>query len=230
MAEQLTTKMLWNHEYSKGQVIPSSTRETPSQALLLFSELLGFRNMKRALDAGCGNGRNSLYLASLGLKVDSLDVSSVALAEVCNRSQRSGLLDRISAHESNLKDALPFEPESFDLCLDFYVFCQFLDDRMKRHYVAELWRVTRLGGYTLSALFPPWDGYYGRLAKTTCEPIVVKDPANGIAKELYTKENFQGWFVPPFEVQYFVELEFEDIVQGKPYRRNILTMALQKPK
>jgi len=230
VAEQPRMKMLWNYEYLEGRVIPSTTREAPSHALVLFEELLGFANMTRALDAGCSNGRNSLYLASLGLRVDSLDISSVALTELRNRIRISGLMDRICVHECNLEDALPFKPESFDLCLDFYIFCHFLDERVKRQYVAELWRVTKPGGYTLSTVFPPWDGYYGRLTTTGREPIIVKDPANGIVKELYTKENFNAWFAPPFMLRYFIKLEFEDMVQGKLYHRDILAMAVQKPK
>lgn len=221
---------VWDYEYAEAQVIPSSTRGAPSQALLLFSELLGFRNMKRALDAGCGNGRNSLYLACLGLQVVALDFSPVALAEVRKRASKADLLDKITEHEHNLEVQLPFEPESFDLCLDFYVFCHFLNEQLKRHYVAELWRVTKPGGYTLSALFSPCDEYYRGFVTTGGEPIIVKDPANGIVKQLYTKENFKKWFVPPFEIRYFAEFEFDDVVQGKSYHRNILAMALQRPK
>ena len=66
-------KPIWDREYSEACVIPSSSREAPSHALLLFSELLGFRDMKRALDAGCGNGRNSLYLAQFGVQVEAID-------------------------------------------------------------------------------------------------------------------------------------------------------------
>ncbi|MBL6815014.1 MAG: class I SAM-dependent methyltransferase [Pseudomonadales bacterium] len=38
----------------------------------------------RALDVACGRGRNSLFLASQGLRVDALDVSSVAIAQAAN--------------------------------------------------------------------------------------------------------------------------------------------------
>ena len=38
----------------------------------------------RALDVACGRGRNSLFLASQGLRVDALDVSAVAIAQAAN--------------------------------------------------------------------------------------------------------------------------------------------------
>lgn len=222
-------KTMWDREYLEACAIPSSSRKAPSQALLLFSELLGFRDMKRVLDAGCGNGRNSIYLAQLGMQVDAIDFSSAAVAEASKRASRAGLLDRIHVTERALEESLPFAPDSFDLCLDFYVFCHFSDEQVKRHYVEELWRVTRPGGYLLSALFSPQDEYYARLITCDREPIVVKDPANGIKKELYTEEKFKKWFAPPFKIRYFARFEFDDIVQGKSYHRDILTMASEKP-
>src|SRR5260370_19457065 len=67
---------LWEEEYGHLQVIPSSTRKLPSKALTLFSELLELSNPRRALDAGCGNGRNSVYLAQKGWQVDAVDTSA----------------------------------------------------------------------------------------------------------------------------------------------------------
>ncbi|NIV35075.1 MAG: methyltransferase domain-containing protein [Anaerolineae bacterium] len=45
----------------------------------------------RALDVACGFGGSSLYLASLGYRVDAVDVSGVALAQVQAEASRRGL-------------------------------------------------------------------------------------------------------------------------------------------
>ncbi|MGR8008566.1 class I SAM-dependent methyltransferase [Streptomyces hypolithicus] len=44
----------------------------------------------RALDLGCGAGRNSLYLASLGFEVDAVDLSPGALAWAGDRAREVG--------------------------------------------------------------------------------------------------------------------------------------------
>lgn len=219
---------VWDREYSEAQVIPSTTREAPAHALELFSELLGFRKMESAFDAGCGNGRNAIYLALLGLRVEAIDFSSVAVAEVKARAESAGVPERIHVGEGNLKERLPLETESFDLCLDFYVLCHFLDEEVKRHYVSELWRLTKPGGYVISALFSPMDQYYARLIHKDQKRLIVEDPANGIVKQLYTNGEFKKLFSPPFEIKYFVTFEFDDVVQGESYHRDILTMVLQK--
>lgn len=44
----------------------------------------------RALDLGCGPGRNALYLASHGFEVDAIDLSPVAIAWAQDRAQAAG--------------------------------------------------------------------------------------------------------------------------------------------
>ena len=45
----------------------------------------------RALDLACGAGRNAIYLAELGFKVDALDISSVGLDIAKKRSEEIGV-------------------------------------------------------------------------------------------------------------------------------------------
>ena len=61
--EETGDAYLWDREYSDLKVIPSSTRQLPSKPLVLFAEILDFRKMRKVLDAGCGIGRNAIYLA-----------------------------------------------------------------------------------------------------------------------------------------------------------------------
>src|SRR2546426_2189370 len=78
VAERLNASDLWDAEYSN-PIIPGSNRRRPSHALMFFEELLNLKSVRSALDVGCGNGRNSVYLASFGATVEAIDFSSVAL-------------------------------------------------------------------------------------------------------------------------------------------------------
>jgi SAM-dependent methyltransferase len=90
------------------------------------------------LDAGCGTGENSLYLASLGLSVLGIDVAETALAMARAKSDERGLEVEFAA-----ADALQLERlgRTFDTALDCGLFHSFDGDE-RSAYVASLATVT----------------------------------------------------------------------------------------
>ncbi len=70
----------------------------------------------RALDAACGAGRHSLWLAGLGYQVDAVDVSAVALARLAEAAAGRDLGQRIRPLHADLTLWRP-EQEMYDLIL-----------------------------------------------------------------------------------------------------------------
>jgi SAM-dependent methyltransferase len=220
---------LWDREYDTLKVIPSSTRTLPSKPLLLFSEILNFDQMHTVLDAGCGIGRNATYLAQKGCRVHAVDYSKIALKELDYAARRSGVRERIVTYNCKLEETFPFDAGYFDLVLDSYVFCHFLDDEFRRNYRKELHRVTKPGGIVFSSIFSFEDEYYKEiLEKGGGKHNIVTDPNNGITKRLYTEDEIKEFFSVYFEVLHLVKFEFSDVVLGKTYRRSVLALALRK--
>jgi len=77
----------------------------------LVSETRGLRP-GRALDVGCGEGADALWLAEHGWDVTALDISQVALDRATDHAERVGARVRW-LHAGLLEAALP--PRSFDL-------------------------------------------------------------------------------------------------------------------
>lgn len=220
---------VWDREYGGLQVIPSSTRALPSKALLLFAEILNFASMPIVLDAGCGIGRNSVYLAQKGCHVHAVDSSEIALEKLHGAAIESGVRKSITTYHGILGKTFPFATEYFDLVLDSYVFCHFTDDGFRQSYRKELHRVTKPGGIIFSSVFSFEDEYYKEiLERAEDKSNIVTDPNNGITKRLYTEQEIKDFFSIDFEVLYFIKFEFSDIVLGKPYRRSVLALALKK--
>ncbi|SRR6266516_435985 len=217
---------LWEAEYGDLQVIPSSTRKLPSKALVLFSELLELSKTRRVLDAGCGNGRNSVYLAQKGCQVDALDTSETALRQLDQLVRDRGVEGRVHSHNRSLAKPFPFPNDHFDLTLDSYVFCHFTDGELKEHYRREMARVLRPGGLLFSSVFGTDDAYYAQFADGKTKLAV--DPNNGLTKRLYSDSEIKAFFVKQFALKYFAKFEFEDIVLSRPYKRSILVCILQK--
>lgn len=219
---------LWDREYDALKVIPSSTRALPSKPLILFSELLGFDKVDKVLDAGCGIGRNTIYLAQKGCRVDAVDLSPAALRALDSAALRLGLRNSIRTHNCKLEAMFPFESEHFDLVLDSYVFCHFVDDAFRENYRRQLRRVTKPNGVVFSSTFSFEDEYYREiLAKGGGKRNIVTDPNNGITKRLYTEQEIKEFFSVDFELTYFVNFEFSDVVLGESYRRSIFAVALK---
>ena len=220
---------LWEREYREIQSIPSSTRVRPSKALLLFDAIIDFSRIRSALDAGCGNGRNAVHLASKGCDVIAADFSSAALESTGRLAGELGLRDRVELRDIDLHEPFPFSDCIFDLCLDSYVSCHFTDSTPFSAYWSELARVTRAGGYIFSSAFAQDDEYYQRLLGDRWAALsLVTDPTNCITKRLYSEDEFRSLFRKPLSILYFIKFQFSDIVLGRNFRRSLFVALLRK--
>jgi SAM-dependent methyltransferase len=229
MAEAMTTVDTWDREYQHVRSIPSSTRRLPSKALLLLEQLVPLDGVHLVLDAGCGNGRNAVYLAGKGCKVFAVDFSPTALAAVECEADRLGLKDNLSIAKVNILDRMPFQENSFDLCIDSYVSCHFVDQTQFHAYWTELTRITKPGGFIFSSVFSNDDEYYKIIAAHSGKHSpVVTDPINGISKRLYREGEIKSSFPTILKLYYFLKFQFHDIVLGRDYTRSLYIAILQK--
>lgn len=107
-------------------------------------------NNGTALEVGCGMGRNTNWLADIGLNAIGMDISEVAIQEARKRAQEAGVNAKYQVQ--SVADRWPFEPESIDLVFDL-VTLHLLTSRETKSYKNELCRcikpLGRLFVYTL---------------------------------------------------------------------------------
>lgn len=117
----------------------------PSPGVVTFAEFLKSKEMSEAivLDSGCGEGRNSIYLAKQGFRVYGLDISAVAIEKARQWAEREGLLERIWFEVGDVSQ-MEFRDEFFDAAIDINTI-NFV--KARRKYVAELSRVLKPKGY-----------------------------------------------------------------------------------
>lgn len=99
----------------------------------------------KALDLGCGNGRNSLYLASRGFDVTAWDKNPNSLSNLQTIREAEGL-------ENLHIDAVDLNNLSFDGEYDFIlstVVLMFLEAKTIPGLIANMQRCTKPGGYNL---------------------------------------------------------------------------------
>ena len=113
----------WNERYRAGEQL----FEDPSPLVTQYS-----RDLKpaRALDLACGPGRNSLYLAGQGWRVQAVDGSALAIEILRRRAAERRLA--IDAQVADLeRDEYAIEPEAYELICDCYYLQRSLIPKMQ---------------------------------------------------------------------------------------------------
>jgi SAM-dependent methyltransferase len=89
----------------------------PARPGRMVRRAASLRETGRALDAGCGDGKNALFLSNLGWIVDGFDISRLAISACERRFASIGLrADRIWQDDSR---SVAIEPESYDIVLAY---------------------------------------------------------------------------------------------------------------
>ena len=123
-------KQKWNERYKNMAVKPPVN----SHLKRLVKEL----PKGRALDIGCGMGQNSEFLASMGWKVDAVDISEVGLSKIVHKN--------INTFCQTIKTFLSNKKSEYDLILSI----NFLPSNFKAIESA-----VKPGGYFLIQTFTP---------------------------------------------------------------------------
>ncbi len=116
--------------------------------IYLFDQLLKgrFTPGMTVLDAGCGGGRNLVYLMRSGYQVFGVDRSAEAVAQV--RRQAAAVAPNLPAanfHECDV-ERMPFRDAEFDVVVSSAVLHFAADESHFDRMVRELWRVLKPGG------------------------------------------------------------------------------------
>lgn len=106
-------KQFWNQRYAGDDLVYG---RAPNTFLKSLDDQLPANGT--ALDLGAGEGRNALYLASMGLDVLAVDQSEVGMAKARKLAERRGLSLRTQAVDLTDFDA---PPASFNIITNIFV-------------------------------------------------------------------------------------------------------------
>ena len=122
--------------------------------IYLFDQLLRGRIAPgmRVLDAGCGGGRNLVYLLREGFDVHAVDEDANAVASV--RQMAASLAPAVDPQHIRLAaiENLPYPDGSFDVVISNAVLHFAHDDGHFERMVGEMWRVLKPGGMLFARL------------------------------------------------------------------------------
>ena len=122
----------WNRRYAE----QSYRRHNPVN---LLHDWLPRLPVGKALDVACGAGRNAIYLAEAGFRVDAIDISAVGLETARLEAERLGVAVNWIEHDLD-------EPYDFDRDYDLIVVLWFV----RLDLLGDLCACLAPGGYLLS--------------------------------------------------------------------------------
>ncbi len=122
----------------------------------LEKELVNLK-VSRVLDLGCGIGRHSLFLASKGFQVSSIDASNKAVDFTQHAAREAGL--SIDVRQSPMT-TLPFKEHYFDYVLAWNVIYHG-DPTTVRMVLSEITRVLRPRGIFQGTMLTKRNAFYG---------------------------------------------------------------------
>ena len=152
-------KQYWNKMYSEDLDFFGAE---PSYAAKKAVKVFEKQGKIRILELGAGQGRDSLFFAKNGFKVQALDYSENTLKTINQKANSKGLSDSISTLQHDIRKPLPFADESFDACYCHMLYCMALCTNELEALFEEVKRVLKPNGLNIFTVRHTGDAHYGK--------------------------------------------------------------------
>lgn len=229
--KQTSSTVFWNNEYKKGKHFTLS-RE-PSEDFIKFTRFLvrhegrkSLNPISSALDLGCGNGRNLIYLTNtFGMRGVGYDISGEAIAQAKKESTELPIAYGVQS----VALEIPLPDNSQTLVLDMMV-SHFLNADERTHLIAEVMRVLKPGGWLFFKTFLlDGDMHAERLLRDhpADEAGSYIHPAIGVQEHVFTEEEIHELLSENFFV-HTVAKSHRHKAPGNAAKRRSISVYAQK--
>lgn len=227
----MAQKIAWEKEYCNPLFITKGDKPQGDvlRFLKFFKKQTGFKIFGlKVLDLGCGTGRNSNYLASLGNEIVGMEISPSAITLARKRALQ--LETSVDYLEQSIGAKYPFATENFDMILDI-TSSNALDEKERELYLEEISRTLKDTGYLfVRALCKDADKNAKKLLKKF--PGSEKDtyvmPKSGLIERVFSEQDFRSTYGKFFEIVQLAKKTGYTNFDGQPYKRNYWIAYLKK--
>lgn len=193
---------IWDKVYSNDS---SFFGEEPSNfALICYEDFIKYR-VKRLLELGCGQGRDTIFFATNGLDVHAIDSSKVAIENIYQKIREKKIPLKLR-HVRATRD-LPFGNSYFDAIYShmFYNMC-FTDEELKSLFI-ESNRVLRNNGLFYFSVRSDNDVLYNKGKKIDSNIYEI----NGFQIRFFNIPQIKSFLRNYFEIKNIVEADEEPV-------------------
>lgn len=225
-------KEFWDSEYSRPAHLALS--DEPAEDLEKFTRWLE-RNYGRrflnvtaqAVDMGCGNGRNLIYLAkTFGMRGVGYDISATAIKQAKAAATELPLQFSVQS----LAEPIPLPDASVTIALD--MMSSHVLKKVEREVLrSEVLRVLRPQGWLFFKSFLlEEDAHAKRLLQENPGPEdgMYIHPEIGVPEYVWTEEGLREFFEPYFTLHKIEKSHKHLHADGSPWKRRTITAYLEK--
>jgi len=181
---------IWDKVYSNDSAFFG---EEPSDfAQKCYSDFKRY-DVKRLLELGCGQGRDSIFFAFNGLDVYAIDSSKVAIENINQKIKGKNIALHLSHFE--VRQDLPFDSNYFDAVYSHMFYNMRFTDEELSYLFKESSRVLKNNGFLCFSVRSDKDVFYNKGKK--------------IGSNIYEINGFQIRFLTKMQIKSFLSDYFE---------------------
>jgi SAM-dependent methyltransferase len=223
---------IWLKEHTDKDTLPTMANVEPASGVVLFTDWLAQNSISlsgKAVDIGCGKGRNSVHLASLGLQVWALEYIEPAIEAARKLAHDRNVADHIHFELAEVDKPWKIEDNFFDIAIDSFSSID-IETREGREVCRnEMLRTLRPGGYALVTVCSAEDEWEKELIANHpgSEPNSTLWPQNGKFQKDYTAAELRE-FYSDFEILELRSISKPAFKLGRNGTATNLWMVLRK--
>lgn len=202
----------FDQEYNERQ---SYYGNKPHHEIVYFFDKYDILSTGKALDLGCGDGKNTFFLAEKGYQVTAVDQSSVGVKKIVHRAKKLDLpIQGIVADATSF----PFPPTTYNFVLS-YTMLDHVDAEVGYELIQKIKLSLLPGGYVFIAVFNDGDpGFTGNSHSETGHHL----------KHFFKKGEllslFRDYQIIKYQDEYYL-----DQTHGNPHYHDISRLMAVKP-
>jgi ubiquinone/menaquinone biosynthesis C-methylase UbiE len=147
----------WEDSFKSNSNMFGNTNSTSAQRAV---EIFKKGNKFNILELGSGQGRDTLFFAKEGLRVQALDYSQKGIDSILKKSKEENLSNYIKADVHDIREPLPFKDNTFDSCYSHMLYCMALTTSELEFLSSEIRRVLKPNGLNIYTVRNIKDPHY----------------------------------------------------------------------
>jgi tellurite methyltransferase len=190
----------------------------PTQSMREYVLIEGISG--NALDLGCGDGRNSLFLAGIGLRVEAIDQSRTGIEKLNQRASEYGLDQNIETEVVDVRE-FDFKDDQYNL-INAITILDHLPEQDIKLVIEKVARSLRKGGVLFAKVHTVDDpGNNGN-------PEQASELAEAI-EHYFESDELKKLISEQLEVVRYREFEITDDTHGETHRHAFAEAIARKP-